>query len=542
MKKLSFLLFLFATLMCCANVSAAGYCYEFINPDGNGDNDAAYFSWNTESNGDITVWITGVPGNTETAFRNNGMPAGDFWVAGSDVTFSHSINAEKTKITLTPSATLTNDNEIIYNAAVEYRTSTTTAPYDNLFPTLSFIFTYGETCTEIVPTPLERPTSLAFGITDNVLTFDSDINAGSNTVTVYRESSLLPVYVQTDFSSGDVLNFTESGSYEISVQSLTNSLDYTNSEASIRLPVTIPGEPVIPAAGASEYCDYPVGSGVDAALLTWETADDGSIIITMSGVDGDAGTMFRAPGMSVENFKVNSYSGNWFDTVLNDERTEITLTPKVPLINGDVITYSGYVEYTTSAGNALWPTLSFTYTYGNTCLSVKSVGAATAITTNSATVTVTTTAGSYAVTQIKFVEDNGLVADITLSKTANNTYLLEGLSPNTSYSFTVTAIDSNGDESAPFATKLAFKTQTSTSAAEISGASVSISPIPAKNVITINGVGTPASAILMTVQGTVVLEAENQRTVDVSGLNAGLYLARIVDKAGNQYLEKVLIK
>lgn len=63
------------------NISAAneltGTCPGYCNPQegGNsttGSEDAFYVLINTEANGDITFKIMGVPGNTETVFRDNG--------------------------------------------------------------------------------------------------------------------------------------------------------------------------------------------------------------------------------------------------------------------------------------------------------------------------------------------------------------------------------------------------------------------------------------------------------------------------------------
>lgn len=774
MKKHSLLLLLFVAIICRPPASAAGYCYELITPSGD-DASSAYFSWNTEANGDITIWITGVPGNEETAFRGDGMAAGNFKVADkADITFGHDINAEKTKITLTPSASLSAGDVITFNATVEYKTSATVAPYNNLWPTIAFDFTYGETCNEIIPTPLATPTALVIGA-DNKLTFTTDANAGANIVTLYRETSSLPVYVQEDVTSGDIINYTESGDYSIRVRSISASLNYTNSNASDALPFTIAGEPNIPPAGISEYCGYTIGSGASAALITWETAANGDVIISLAGIDGDIETVFRGAGMNPENIKLNGYAGDWFDKSMNDEKTEITLTPKLTLFNGDKLDFNGTVEWqTTGEGNA-YSNFSFTYTYGNTCagapsvsvspmsivfsptegiqsftlsgenltgeiklqtpaglsvspasitpeadgsisettvtvkwedgnssngsiritgggliapkevmfsstgfseycnllifntgvvnsyaymtasmsddmtklecfiapyytsgtavwsitnaqsfraalvtvngvtpaiepvcvitpdlvtitfdqplaegdevafggpmiwetdysdegftpnnncfidamktytvgkscilntgvLSVKSVSEASDITESSAKTTVTVTTGEYAVTQIKFTEDNGKIAARTLNKTGNNTYVLDGLTANTTYAFTVTAIDSEGNESAPYTSKLTFTTQSTTSIGEAGKVTLRLSPLPAKDVLTINGIGIPAAVTLTNMQGNVVLKAINCDTIDVSKLSVGMYLMRITDAQGNQYLEKVLVQ
>ena len=100
-------------------------------------------------------------------------------------------------------------------------------------------------------------------------------------------------------------------------------------------------------------------TGEGAAYITWNTTEDGTIVISISGVEGDPDAAFRNVGMRVASFTVNGQRGTWFDLALDEAMTTITLTPLVDLIPGDKVGYADVVEYKTSLNADLWPTLSF---------------------------------------------------------------------------------------------------------------------------------------------------------------------------------------
>jgi hypothetical protein len=368
-----------------AGAAESEFCLtKVVPPQGNNcsgdDRSAAYFSWNTEPNGKVSVAITGLPGNTATAFRGGtGMNAANLKVAGkAGVTFTGAFtDAAKVAIIFTPSEPLMEGDVLTYSALVEYKTAN--APegglaLQDLWPSLSFTHTFGSFCVPPEPVTLSTPENIAVS-SAGVITFAADANAGSHTLLVYRAQSVLPEHIQT-VSSGDSIRFDRPGVYTLTLQSFSASLDYLNSDVSARYEWTIEGNAPAVEVGETVFCSFRYRSGNDAhdALFTWETID-GNIIIKVAPVEESfAPTKFRGNGMA-EAFTVNGWSGSWFTRTVNDEKTEITLTPKpdVTLVPGDTIGYVGIVEYLTEANGNLYPTIDFAalgagaYIYGSRC-------------------------------------------------------------------------------------------------------------------------------------------------------------------------------
>ena len=368
------------------------YCYTLIDPTPATTGEEFYISWNTEANGDITISITGVPpeNSANTAFRANGWsdPRVAQLTVNGDLNgiyneeavlqgykyFTRTINADKSKITLVKQGEIPDNATIYINQALEYRAGT----YTNQWPTIEFTYTYGSTCTEKQPIALQTPVISDIDNT-GMITFTSDDNAGAYLLTVYRENSSLPEHAQ-EITSGSVINYSIPGDYTVTVQALSHSLDYLNSNPSAVHYWTIPGEREPVAVGFSKYCDAQMGSGNGLALITWNTDEDGTIVIDIAGFDGDANTAFRATGMAAANFSVNGHAGTWFSGALNPENTRLVMTPLIPLYEGDQITYNGYVTYRTSKDGNLYPTLTFDFVYGSKC------GGAPAVTTSASTI------------------------------------------------------------------------------------------------------------------------------------------------------------
>ena len=368
-----------------AGAAESEFCLtKVVPPQGNScsgdDRSAAYFSWNTEPDGKVSVTITGLPGNTATAFRGGtGMNVANLKVTGkAGVTFTGAFtDAAKTAIIFTPSAPLEEGDVLTYSALVEYKTAN--APeggfaLQDLWPSLSFTHTFGSLCVPPEPVALSTPTDIAV-TGEGVLTFAADANAGSHELVVYRGQSVLPEHIQA-VSSGDTIRFDRPGSYSLTLQSFSASLDYLNSDVSARYSWAIEGEPPAVEVGETVFCSFRYSSGNDThdALFTWETVD-GNIVIKIAPVDESyAPTKFRGNGMA-ETFTVNGWSGSWFTHTINDEKTEITLTPKpgVALLPGDTIGYANIVEYLTAANGNLYPTINFAalgvgaYIYGSRC-------------------------------------------------------------------------------------------------------------------------------------------------------------------------------
>ncbi|MDR1341725.1 MAG: MBG domain-containing protein [Prevotellaceae bacterium] len=137
---------------------------------------------------------------------------------------------------------------------------------------------------------------------------------------------------------------------------------------------------------ASEFCLTKIippkgndcsGDDRSAAIFSWHTEPDGKVRVTIAGLEGNTTTSFRGvAGMAATNLKVTGKPGVTFTGAFTDAaQTAIIFTPSEALVENDVLTYSATVEYKTAeapeggfALQNLWPTLSFTHTFGKTCL------------------------------------------------------------------------------------------------------------------------------------------------------------------------------
>ncbi len=360
---------------------ASEYCNTLVDPvvtDGGGASDDAsdsfYMNWSTGDDGAVTITLLTSPGSAATTFRGTGMNIANFTVDGAGGKLAHAINDEKTVITLTPTETLAEGAKIVYDGYVEYKVGDE-APLNNLYPTMHFEFTYGATCSAADPVTLATP--VITGVTDGKIAFTHDEAATKHVLYVYRGSSALLEYTQEDIQPGDAIGFDRPGTYTLKVQSLTESLEYLDSELSAAYEYVIEGTPEPWEETPSEYCEHMMDTGEGAAYITWNTTEDGTIIISISGVEGDPDAAFRNTGMKAADFTVNGQTGTWFASELNEAKTDITLTPLVPLIPGDRIGYNGVVEYKTALNADLWPTLSFEYTYGSNCATAPKVSLST---------------------------------------------------------------------------------------------------------------------------------------------------------------------
>ena len=121
----------------------------------------------------------------------------------------------------------------------------------------------------------------------------------------------------------------------------------------------------------SEYCGKRMSSGNTEAAFTWETNDEGSVLITINEVLGGAmnAAHFRGNGISIDKIKVGEEDAStYFNHSCGGSQT-ITLSLKnpenAPAIGTKIYVTSQIVEYTTSKDGNAYPTLSFEYTYGS---------------------------------------------------------------------------------------------------------------------------------------------------------------------------------
>ncbi|MDR2362781.1 MAG: T9SS type A sorting domain-containing protein [Prevotellaceae bacterium] len=361
------------------------YCRTTILP---GDNRACVITWNTESSGNISVSIAGVPGDNVTKFRNNGWCdncIANLTVNGEANTnnrfFVRTINAEKTVITLTPQQAIPYGATIYINQILEYAT----ALDGNAWPTIAFTYTYGRPCASLSQTPLAKPVITAISQTGEI-TFTSDPNAGNNVVSVYSGTTNFVFHSQSNVTTGNTINFTTPGVYTVKVQSKSLQFEYTDSEPSEPFAWTIPGTPTLPP---SEYCRTTLQPGTtEECIITWNTEDNGNITISIVGIPGDNAAFFRNNGWSDDRIVTMTVGGNLnagqsiLQRTINADKSVITLTPRVTIPSGTPIYINQILEYRTTLNTNAYPTVPFTYTYGSKCAPLPRVQLSQPVITN----------------------------------------------------------------------------------------------------------------------------------------------------------------
>ncbi len=340
----------------------------------NGDEDACYLTMDMDEDGNFILKIYGVPGNTETDFRNSdGLQVENFTV--EDVTFTVERVNEVTRKFI-PSEPL-NGKDISYTGFLLYRTAytnyVTQGNVADLYPTVSF--TYDGSKCDFQQTKYATPT--ISNIDNNKkITFSSV--SGRNMVYVYRGGIL--AYSQ-EVDNNDVINFVPvvSATYIVRLQAKSNDINFVDSEMSAEYEWPLEAEGNIELE-PSEYCWTPVTIGGYTILYKVETLDNGDIHVEIAGYLGDPQTYFRAAGWqnTNNNIKVNGTvvdftktDGEKHDEEINgtvrEVFSEFTLTPNAELVPGDVISYIGTTEFTTSTDNNAYGTITIDYTYGSNC-------------------------------------------------------------------------------------------------------------------------------------------------------------------------------
>lgn len=125
----------------------------------------------------------------------------------------------------------------------------------------------------------------------------------------------------------------------------------------------------------SEYCGTVMQQGTATeAAFTWETNDQGAVVITISETLGGAqdATHFRGNGINIDKIKVGESredAANYFDLTCGSSST-ITLSLKSGIVLAEgtkIYVTNQIIEYATSQDGNAWPTLTFEYTYGGVC-------------------------------------------------------------------------------------------------------------------------------------------------------------------------------
>lgn len=341
-------------------------------------------TWGTDASGNVVVDIADGEGATNSAFRNGGFEnegsfANSWWVySGTNLAtcepattyFNNggTLSNNNTRFTLTKKADLP-ANAIIafYGHAFSWRTDQATGAYTT---NKYFMYEYGYNCPS-----LTAPANVAVNAS-KVITFDAVANAETYTAKVYLHGILKHSQV---VANGDVLNFTPytTGTYQVQV--VASAEGYPNSEPSTAYDWSLTAPAI--ALGNSEYCDYAIGSGTSAAAITWETTNDGAIVISLQETLGGSenATHFRGNGMNIANFQIGearTAASAYFNHACGGSN-RVTLTLKDADIKpglGEKIYYSNkVVEWATSGNNNAYSNLTFEYTYGTQCSGQKHV-------------------------------------------------------------------------------------------------------------------------------------------------------------------------
>lgn len=126
---------------------------------------------------------------------------------------------------------------------------------------------------------------------------------------------------------------------------------------------------------ASEYCGEVMKAGTNQeAAFSWETTDDGSVVITISATQGEASaTHFRGNGITISKIKVGESkedAATYFNHACGGSN-KVTLSLKdpnnAPALGTKIYVDNQVVEYATSKDGNAWPSLTFEYTYGGVC-------------------------------------------------------------------------------------------------------------------------------------------------------------------------------
>ena len=339
-------------------------------------------TWGTDASGNVVIDIADGDGATNSAFRNGGFENnGSFansWFVYSGTNFATceaattyfnnggTLSDNNTRFTLTKKADLPANAVIAFcGHAFSWRTDQATGAYTEK---KYFAYEYGYNCPS-----LNAPTNVAVNAS-KVITFDAITNAETYTAKVYFQGILK--YSQV-VASGDILNFTPytTGTYQVQV--VASAEGYPNSDPSNAYDWVLTAPAI--EVGNSEYCEYAIGNGTSAANITWETTNDGAIVISLDETLGGSedATHFRGTGMNISNFQVGESPASAYFNHSCGGTNQVTLSLKDADIKpglGEKIYYTNkVVEWATSGNNNAYSNLTFEYTYGAQCSGQKHV-------------------------------------------------------------------------------------------------------------------------------------------------------------------------
>ena len=376
----------------CANVDPYPsepylYCSYTDNNLKSGNANVA-LTWATDASGNVVIDIEDGEGASNSAFRSGGFELGGLSFADSWKVYSGTNHqtVEDATVYFNEGGTLSNNDKrytltkkaeavLPANAVIVWMGHAFSWKNDQAggayYIGKTFAYSYGESCPS-----LEIPTNVAVS-EERIITFTGSALAETYTASVYLGGILK---YRQDVTNGGTLDFTPyvSGTYQVTVTASATGY-----------PTTAPSEPfdwqrtVVPASPTnSAYCEQEMSNGNTLAKFTWETDDNGNIIITIAEALGgeSSASVFRANAFNINNLRVGTHSlGSDYFTSSHNNGSVQTLTLKDPNVKpgiGEPITYNGIVEYRTSENQDAYPTLQFNdYLYGAKCEGQKRVTA-----------------------------------------------------------------------------------------------------------------------------------------------------------------------
>lgn len=367
MKKISLLLSLLSISLISMAAVSSEYCSYYGDETKSGD---AYvtLTWITDASGNVVITIDEGPGATSSSFRNGGFEGGieafsvstDNFV--SSVPASEYFSAEKVYsgnvFTLVKLADVPASAQIKHNG--EGNAFAWTVNGNNAYSFPTFIYSYGGVCDQ-----WDAPTGVALS-EDSVITFTPV--EGAEMYTAYVALNGVIKYEQV-VVTGDKLHFMPiaSGTYQVYVIAFGNGKLESDPSAAVDWVLTAP-EIVV---GTSEYCRLLMSKDDTEAAFTWETNDEGAVVITIAENEGGIPEdfHFRGNGMAIGSFNVGTTPASYyFNHACSGNTVVLSLKDAgVAPMFGEKITYNAVVEYTTTDNDNAWPTLAFEYTYGALC-------------------------------------------------------------------------------------------------------------------------------------------------------------------------------
>lgn len=447
----------------CTNFSP--YCSYLLSQDDAGEKLFAYMTVHmSEDNKTMKFIIAPYNEQQSASWKDNSISAAGILVDGQApaVEPTRTMGNKDTEIIITFNEALTDGQVVTFGGPMVWRVVGGENPNDNCFINAAKTFTVGDECVgSALPQVNVSKTSLTLSPNKQVEKFLlSGANlSGEITLTASTGIKISESALQADTQGA------------IAEQTISVVWDGLSTEGSITItggmiaPVIIPVTPV----NFSPYCETLLSqnnNGVDnLAYMTINMSADNTVMkfIISPAVDGQT-TTWNANSIPASKILIDgelpATAPTW---AREDNNTVIVLTFSEALTDGQIITFGAPMVWTIEEDGGIVEGNCFidpakTFTVGDTCpadLSVSSIGEVTDITDNSAKVNVSVAGPAL---EVLLKEDNEKTADFKFEVSESGVYSLTGLAYETAYSFSVYAIDMEGNLSDAYSEKIAFTT------------------------------------------------------------------------------------